>query len=118
MVALRSLHEDIDRAVLDAYGWHDVPTDCGFLLDYEIDEEHWGPKNKPFRYRWPNEVRDEVLARLLERNARCATTNDRSGRATADTQRETEGQSARTSARKARAPGAVEPRPLLGTSDD
>ncbi len=25
---------------------------------------------KPDRYRWPNEVRDEVLARLLELNSR------------------------------------------------
>jgi hypothetical protein len=27
--------------VLDAYGWSDIPTDCEFLLDYEIDEEEW-----------------------------------------------------------------------------
>ena len=39
--------------------------DCEFLLDYEIDEETWGKKKKPWRYRWPDEVRDEVLARLL-----------------------------------------------------
>ncbi len=29
----------MDRAVLDAYGWTDIPTDCEFLLDYEIEEE-------------------------------------------------------------------------------
>jgi hypothetical protein len=28
------------------------PTDCTFLLDYEIDEEEWGDKKKPYRYRW------------------------------------------------------------------
>jgi hypothetical protein len=33
---LRALHADMDRAVLDAYGWHDVPTGCEFLLDYEV----------------------------------------------------------------------------------
>ena len=66
---LRDLHAAMDRAVLDAYGWQDIPTDCEFLLDYEIDEEEWGTKKKPYRYRWPNEVRDEVLARLLELNA-------------------------------------------------
>ena len=65
---LRELHVAMDRAVLDAYGWSDVPTDCDFLLDYEIDEEEWGRRKKPYRYRWPNEVRDEVLARLLELN--------------------------------------------------
>jgi len=25
----------------------------------------WGTKKKPYRYRWPDEIRDEVLARLL-----------------------------------------------------
>ena len=62
---LRELHEAMDRAVLDAYGWCDIPTDCKFLLDYEIDEEEWGRRKKPWRYRWPDEIRDEVLARLL-----------------------------------------------------
>ena len=66
---LRELHAAMDRAVLDAYGWTDIPTDCEFLLDYEIDEETWGNKKKPYRYRWPDDVRDEVLARLLELNA-------------------------------------------------
>ena len=66
---LRELHAAMDRAVLDAYGWRDIPTDCEFLLDYEIDEETWGRKKKPYRYRWPDAVRDEVLARLLALNA-------------------------------------------------
>ena len=66
---LRRLHAAMDRAVLDAYGWSDVPTDCEFLLDYEIDHETWGKKKKPWRYRWPDHVRDEVLARLLALNA-------------------------------------------------
>ncbi len=29
----------MDRAVLAAYGWADVPTECAFLLDYEDEEE-------------------------------------------------------------------------------
>ena len=66
---LRELHAAMDRAVLDAYGWTDIPTDCDFLLDYEIDEATWGRKKKPYRYRWPDAVRDEVLARLLALNA-------------------------------------------------
>lgn len=67
---LRELHAAMDRAVLDAYGWNDISTDCEFLLDFEIeDEEAWGTKKKPYRYRWPEEVHDEVLARLLELNA-------------------------------------------------
>ena len=69
IATLRELHAAMDRAVLDAYGWTDIPTDCEFLLDYEIDEEEWGTRKKPYRYRWPDAVRDEVLARLLELNA-------------------------------------------------
>ena len=69
---LREWHAETDRAVLDAYGWADIITDCEFLLDYEIDEETWGKKKKPWRYRWPDEVRDEVLARLLALNTQRA----------------------------------------------
>ena len=69
---LRRLHAAMDRAVLDAYGWADISTDCEFLLDYEIDEEEWGRKKKPLRYRWPDQVRDDVLARLMSLNAQCA----------------------------------------------
>ena len=78
---LRELHAAMDRVVLDAYGWTDIPTDCEFLLDYEIDEEEWGNRKKPYRFRWPNDVRDEVLARLLELNAERAAGEIRTGRA-------------------------------------
>ena len=67
---LRTLHAAMDRAVLDAYGWRDLATDCEFLLDYAIDEEEeWGRRKKPWRYRWPDATRDEILARLLALNA-------------------------------------------------
>jgi len=80
---LRALHAAMDRAVLDAYGWSDIPTTCDFFLDYEIDEEEWGDRKKPWRCRWPDEVRDEVLARLLELNAARAACEARSGAAAA-----------------------------------
>jgi hypothetical protein len=76
---LRDLHAAMDRAVLDAYGWTDIPTDCEFLLDYEINEEEWGRKKKPYRYRWPDDIHDEVLARLLELNKERAAEERRSG---------------------------------------
>ncbi|MHB1345588.1 MAG: Eco57I restriction-modification methylase domain-containing protein [Thermoleophilia bacterium] len=79
ILKLRELHAAMDRAVLDAYGWTDIPTDCEFLLDYEIDEDEWGKKKKPYRYRWPDDVRDEVLARLLELNAQRAAEEARAG---------------------------------------
>ena len=69
IVTLRDLHAAMDRAVLDAYGWRDISSDCKFLLDHPIDEEEWGAKKKPYRYRWPDDIRDEVLVHLLELNA-------------------------------------------------
>ena len=82
IVELRELHAAMDRAVLDAYGWTDIPTDCQYLLDYEIDESTWGRKKKPCRYRWPDPPRDEVLARLLALNAERAA--DEAGRSASD----------------------------------
>ena len=76
---LRDLHAAMDRAVLDAYGWHDIPTDCDFLLDHEIDEAARGRKKKPCRYRWPDPIRDEVLARLLALNADRGAAEARTG---------------------------------------
>jgi hypothetical protein len=81
ILELRELHAAMDRAVLDSYGWSDIPIHCEFLLDYEIDEDEWGNKKKPWRYRWPDEVRDELLARLLELNAQRAMEESRSGAA-------------------------------------
>ena len=82
IVKLRELHEAMDRAVLDAYGWTDIPTDCEFLLDYEVDDEEGSSgRKKPWRYRWPDDVHDEVLARLLALNAERAAEEQRSGAA-------------------------------------
>jgi hypothetical protein len=80
---LRELHAAMDRAFLDAYGWRAIETTCDFFLDYEIDEEEWGDRKKPWRYRWPDDVRDEVLARLLELNTARAAAEARSGAAAA-----------------------------------
>ncbi|MEY2724274.1 MAG: hypothetical protein RLZZ458_141, partial [Planctomycetota bacterium] len=74
ILKLRELHEAMDRAVLEAYGWHDLAQTarCEFLLDYEEENEETGnkksKKKKPWRLRWPDDFRDEVLARLLELN--------------------------------------------------
>ena len=80
---LRDLHAEMDQTVLRAYGWDDIPTECEFLLDYEIDEEEWGSKRKPYHYRWPDNVRDEVLARLIALNGERAAADQRSGAAAA-----------------------------------
>lgn len=73
---LRELHAAMDRAVLEAYGWYDLAqtATCEFLLDYEDEDEDDEPtgrartRKKPWRYRWPDEFRDDVLARLLDLN--------------------------------------------------
>lgn len=83
ILKLRELHAAMDRAVLDAYGWTDIPTACEFLLDYEDEEEDGGRRKKPWRCRWPDDARDEVLARLLELNAQRAAEEVRSGAAAA-----------------------------------
>ncbi|WP_254938611.1 hypothetical protein [Cyanobium sp. Morenito 9A2] len=106
LLELRRLHGEMDQAALNAYGWSDVPTACGFGLDYlDTDEDiqlpeelqeridsgelfFWdagdaldfqgqleaygaitGRRKLPWRYRWPEAVRDDVLARLLALNA-------------------------------------------------
>jgi len=106
ILELRSLHQQMDQAVLQAYGWEDIPTSCGFGLDYlDSDDDTTLPpdlqeriasgdlffdtaseacafqsqlrqygavkptKKLPWRHRWPDAVRDDVLARLLALNA-------------------------------------------------
>jgi len=68
---LRRLHAEMDREVLAAYGWTDLEPRLDFILDYTDDNDEEGATNdckKPWRYRWVDEDRDEVLARLLELN--------------------------------------------------
>jgi hypothetical protein len=106
LLELRRLHGEMNQEVLNAYGWSDVHTACGFGLDYldteddaqlpdELQERidsgelfFWdagdaldfqgqlqaygaitGRRKLPWRYRWPDAVRDDVLARLLALNA-------------------------------------------------
>lgn len=64
---LRELHRQMDRAVLDAYGWTDIRPVAEFLADYE-EEDGSGS----YRLKWPDETRDLVLARLMELNAQYA----------------------------------------------
>lgn len=149
IIRLRELHAAMDRAVLDAYGWTDIPTDCEFILDYEDEGGEdgetggagdggtvvrqgdngmggWGDsvslgrgdgttspshpvspspslfvspsphlplspspsrrrRRLPWRYRWPDPIRDEVLARLLALNAERAEEERLAGEATEKT---------------------------------
>ncbi|MGH7629033.1 MAG: hypothetical protein ACREOF_06525, partial [Gemmatimonadales bacterium] len=61
----------MDRVVLDAFGWTDLRPVCEFVAEHADEEEDEGQVRRgrrKNRYRWPDEVRDEVLARLLDLN--------------------------------------------------
>ena len=109
IMKLRELHDAMDRAVLEAYGWGDIGTVCGFGLDYldfededlpeDVPEQLWWPtaeealafaaklpqtrRRLPWRYRWPEAIRDEVLPRLLDLNKQRAAEERRTGAAAA-----------------------------------
>ena len=72
IVKLRELHAAMDRAVLDAYGWTDLQPTCDSSSTTRRTRTTGvrpAARKKPWRYRWPDDFRDEVLARLLELNA-------------------------------------------------
>lgn len=66
LLELRALHAELDRAVLGAYGWHDL----ALAARCEFRREH-GDRGRP-RLCWAPALHDEVLARLLEQNQRAA----------------------------------------------
>ncbi len=63
---LRSLHHEMDVAVLRAYGWNDLAARAApEFIEQEADEG----KTPKTRLDWPSDFKDEVLARLLALNA-------------------------------------------------
>ena len=71
---LRDLHAALDRAALETYGWTDINPVAEFIPEFDEDEIEPGTRAKrKYRLRWPDEVRDEVLAKLLELNRERAT---------------------------------------------
>ncbi len=75
IIRLRKLHDNLDRAVFESYGWHDLSPVCTFVPEFdEVEDETslgvLGPsKHARFRYRWPDEIHDDVLARLTALNS-------------------------------------------------
>ena len=63
---LRELHAEMDRAVLEAYGWPDLAERAAPVFLDEINEDDHAYQGRLF---WPSDFRDEVLARLLALNA-------------------------------------------------
>lgn len=63
---LRDLHDEMDRAVLRAYGWPDLADELRpVFLTEETEDDH----TYQGRFFWPADQRDRVLARLLALNA-------------------------------------------------
>ena len=66
---LRELHGEMDEAVLAAYGWNDLSTACEFVPENKVEgEARSSRRRKRYRYGWPDSMRNEVLARLVELN--------------------------------------------------
>ncbi|WP_419694408.1 hypothetical protein ACN2CC_28115 [Mesorhizobium muleiense] len=63
---LRELHDEMDRAVLRAYGWDDLAST---LRPQFLAEDTEGDHTYQGRYFWPAAERDLVLSRLLALNA-------------------------------------------------
>jgi len=138
ILKLRTLHDTMDQAVLRAYDWGDIEPVCGFGLDYldvededipeDVPEQLWWPtatealafgsklpqtrRRLPWRYRWPEEIHDEVLARLLELNKQRAEEERRTGQAAAAAEKKKAKK--RTPRRKKKQPGG----PTLIDIDD
>jgi hypothetical protein len=80
LLELRRLHRELDLAVCDAYGWHNLDLDHNF---YEIETL---PENDRVRYTISPAARKEILNRLLAENharaaeekAKTASTPDKS----------------------------------------
>jgi len=62
ILELRELHGQMDRTVLEVYGWQDIQLRHNF---YEVD---YLPENDRVRYTIHSEARKEILKRLLELN--------------------------------------------------
>lgn len=71
VLKIRDLHASMDQVMIESYGWPNIHPKCEFIREFDDEEdevENGRPKKKKYRYRWTDEIRDEVLARLLELN--------------------------------------------------
>ena len=53
ILKLCELHVAMDKPCSMPTAGRTSPMTAVFSFDYKIDEEEWGEKNKPWRYRWP-----------------------------------------------------------------
>ena len=65
ILRLREIHAAMDKSVLDAYGWSDIVPAYEFSGDYENEDGSAGA----VRLNFTEEIRDEILRRLLALHA-------------------------------------------------
>jgi hypothetical protein len=69
LVRLRSLHAEMDNAVLAAYGWHEASREgCAIIFKHDLYEADYLPEDDRLRYTICPEARRELLGRLLALN--------------------------------------------------
>jgi hypothetical protein len=73
---LRELHVAMDRAVLEAYGWHDLVARAEPIFLDRSNEESQSYQGRLF---WISDFRDEIIARLLALNAERAAAERAAG---------------------------------------
>jgi hypothetical protein len=73
---LRTLHAEMDAAVLRAHGWDDLADRAAPEFIEQDADEGKAPKT---RLDWPAEFKDEVLARLIALNAERAVAQRAAG---------------------------------------
>lgn len=76
IVRLRDLHAEMDRAVLESYGWRDLAKRAAPIFLDDTNEDDHTYQGRLF---WPSDFRDEVLGRLLALNAERHTEEVRLG---------------------------------------
>jgi hypothetical protein len=115
---LRKLHAAMDRAVLDSYGWQYLQPVCEFFPEFEDDDEEdegGRPKKKKYRYRWPEEIHDEVLVLLLKLNRQRALEE---GQLLADSIKKTPTKKRSPQKDSWQSPGSNQPANLFGKEEE
>jgi len=79
ILQLRDRQREMDESVILAYGWDDLHLEYGFYPDFEpAEDEDGGTPRARLRYRWANALREEVLGRLVDLNAKRAAEDTKS----------------------------------------
>jgi hypothetical protein len=65
IIQLRDLQFKMDELVINSYGWTDLKLETDFVSAYGESEDSYS-----IRLSWSDDLRDKVLARLIEENSK------------------------------------------------